>query len=112
MFLYTTDLEITRSFYLEKLGLDLVRDQGDCLIFRLISTSFIGFCKRPVTEASKPVIITIVTEQIQSWYESLTSSGVQLESEPIYNPKYGITHFFIKDPNGYLVEIQHFDQPL
>jgi len=37
--------------------------------------------------------------------------GVVFDSPPALNPKYNIYHCFLRDPNGYLLEIQRFEQP-
>jgi catechol 2,3-dioxygenase-like lactoylglutathione lyase family enzyme len=40
------------------------------------------------------------------------STGVEVSGPPQSNPKYQIYHFFLKDPDGYWIEIQKFDHPL
>ncbi|CAK0856243.1 unnamed protein product [Prorocentrum cordatum] len=39
-------------------------------------------------------------------------AGVPLEKEPTLNPRYNIYHLFIRDPDGHLVEIQQFRDPM
>ena len=34
-----------------------------------------------------------------------------MEKPPTYNPTYHIYHLFVRDPDGYLVEIQTFLDP-
>jgi catechol 2,3-dioxygenase-like lactoylglutathione lyase family enzyme len=58
------------------------------------------------------VILTLVTDDVDSWYGRLKSRGADLVNRPEANPKFKIYHFFLKDPNGYWIEIQRFDQPL
>jgi len=111
-FLYTQDLVTTRHFYEQNLKLKLVRDQGDCVIYALNEASFLGFCKRQVIQEPAPVIITLVSDAVEEWYRFLRHLGVETESAPQHNPKYHITHFFLRDPNGYKIEIQAFDDPL
>jgi len=89
-----------------------VRDQGDCVIYALNEASFLGFCKRQVIQEPAPVIITLVSDAVEEWYRFLQHLGVETESAPQHNPKYHITHFFLRDPNGYKIEIQAFDDPL
>lgn len=38
----------------------------------------------------------------------LTKKGVDFEKSPQENPEFKIYHTFLRDPNGYLVEIQEF----
>ena len=112
-FLQAQNLDITRKFYSDVLNLPLVRDQEACLIFSVAKNAYLGFCRHiePI-QPGRRVILTLVTDDVDNWYEHLKSSGVDLISQPESNPKFKIYHFFLKDPNGYWVEIQRFDQPL
>jgi len=112
-FLHSSDLEATRHFYTNLLSLPLVRDQSTCLIFRVTDSAYLGFCEHiePVAPGRK-VILTLVSDAVDEWYEVLKSSAVQLSNPPQFTPKYQIYHFFLQDPDGYWIEIQRFDQPL
>jgi catechol 2,3-dioxygenase-like lactoylglutathione lyase family enzyme len=95
------------------MGLRLAVDQGDCRIYQVSGAGFLGFCQRTSAPAQpQGVIITIVTEQVDAWYEHLRSHGIAFEKPPERNPKYKIYHCFLRDPNGYLVEIQRFEDRL
>ncbi len=111
-FLYTRDLETTARFYEDVMALDLILDQGSCRIYRVSGDSFLGFCQRE--EAPQPpqgVIFTFVTTAVDAWYEFLSGQGVVFEKPPALNPTYNIYHCFVRDPNGYLLEIQQFLDP-
>jgi catechol 2,3-dioxygenase-like lactoylglutathione lyase family enzyme len=41
----------------------------------------------------------------------LQAHGVEITKPPTYNERYQIYHLFARDPNGYLVEIQRFEDP-
>lgn len=112
-FLHANDLGATYHFYCDLLGLPLVRDQGTCLIFETVANAFLGFCQhiQPIAPGRK-VILTLVSEDVDGWYEFLTSKGVPIANPPKANPDYKIYHFFLEDLNGYTIEIQKFDQPL
>lgn len=112
-FLHAQDLEETRKFYTEVLGLTLARDQGVCLIFEITQSAYLGFCAHiePIPPGRK-VILTLVSDDVDGWYTALKESGQNIIDPPTANPKYEIYHFFIPDPNGYWIEIQRFDQPL
>lgn len=112
-FLYTRDLVATDHFYRNVLGLELVRDQGTCRIYRVNARGFIGFCQRADTPAQPAgIILTFVTDDVDRWYAALREKGVTFEKPPTSNPQYAIYHCFFRDPNGYLLEIQRFDDPL
>lgn len=109
-FLYTRDLVATTHFYEDVLGLRLAVDQGDCRIYQVSRDGYLGFCMRSeVADQPQGIIVTIVTDQVDAWYEMLQARGVDFERSPAYNPRYGIYHCFLRDPNGYLVEIQRFE---
>ena len=111
-FLYTRDLEATAHFYEDILGLPLVLDQGDCRIYRVSEGGYVGFCQRSsAPEQPSGVTLTLVTPDVDGWYRHLTDQGVAFEKPPALNPRYDIYHCFLRDPNGYLIEIQRFLDP-
>ena len=111
-FLNTRDLEETDRFYREILGLLEVVDQGDCKIYRVSSDGYLGFCRRETfTGVSDGVILTLVTDEVDAWFHHLRDNGISFEKPPTHNHRYGIYHCFLRDPNGYLIEIQRFDDP-
>ena len=116
-FLYTNDLSQTARFYEDIVTLRLKLDQGTCRIYQLTPTSYLGFCQRPAGTPlpleSDPTgaILTIVTADVDGWYDYLKDRNVPLQEPPRANPNYHIYHFFLRDPNGYLLEIQQFLHP-
>ena len=111
-FLYTRDLETTARFYEDVMELTLILDQGGCRIYRVSGDSFLGFCQREDAPRSpKGIVFTFVTTAVDAWYEFLREQGVAFEKPPALNPTYNIYHCFVRDPNGYLLEIQQFLDP-
>jgi catechol 2,3-dioxygenase-like lactoylglutathione lyase family enzyme len=115
-FLTTQDLTTTARFYEELLGLQLKLDQGSCKIYTITQTSFLGFCQivntsQEHSEDPEYVIFTLVTHEVDAWFTFLESQQVDIEKPPAVNPKYNIYHCFLRDPNGYLIEIQEFLDP-
>jgi catechol 2,3-dioxygenase-like lactoylglutathione lyase family enzyme len=110
-FLYTHDLGASAAFYEQVMGLPLWRDQGTCRIYHVTGQSYIGICQRDDAlpqPSRRDIIFTIVTPQVDAWYDELKSRGAVVDKAPEVNPQYGIYHFFVRDPNGYLIEIQRF----
>lgn len=108
-FLYCEDMAKTAPFYEKVLGLELALDQGSCRIYHTVARkAYIGICERATARAKDGVIFTIVTQDVDAWYERIISHGITCENEPRMNEQYQIYHFFVKDPNGYLIEIQRF----
>ena len=109
-FLYTRDLKASAAFYGETLGLPLALDQGACQIFRVSPDSFIGICECNPERPSNPdgIIVTLVSSDVDGWYNRLNAKGVTFDGPPSENPKFNIYHCFLRDPDGYQIEIQHF----
>lgn len=111
-FLSTKDLAASAEFYHTLLGLPLVLDQGACQIFRVGQDAFLGFCEH-LSDDRQPggVILTLVSDEVDAWADYLTKAGVALEKPPTLNERFNIYHLFVRDPDGYLVEIQTFRDP-
>ena len=109
-FLYTSDLENSAHFYEHIMGLSLKLDQGGCRIYAVCENAYLGVCQRANVAPPKErtVIFTLVTPEVDDWYDYLLEQGVEVDSPPAENPTYGIYHFFLRDPNGYLLEVQRF----
>lgn len=112
-FLYVRDLQRSGRFYHDILGLPLVLDQGSCRIYRVTGDSaFLGICLGETSETSRDgLIFTVVASDVDGWYQRVTSRGWTCEHAPRVNERFGIYHFFVRDPDGYLVEIQRFTTP-
>ncbi|MEH2265369.1 VOC family protein [Nostoc sp.] len=113
-FFYTHDFNASTEFYEQMLGLKLWLDQGTCRIYTVSGSGYLGFCQ--ASEKSTPpgdkqlsVIFTLVTQQVDEWFEYLKQRGVKFEKPPTLNEKYNIYHCFFRDPSGYLIEIQRFE---
>jgi catechol 2,3-dioxygenase-like lactoylglutathione lyase family enzyme len=94
---YTQDLDSTADFYARGLGLECSRDEGDARIF----------ATDRVVEP-KGGMISIVTDDVDAWYLRLLDNGLQIDKPPEQIERFGIYSFFVKDPNGYLLEFQQF----
>ncbi|MCY4008954.1 MAG: VOC family protein [Anaerolineaceae bacterium] len=116
-FIYTTDLAASAHFYGEQLALPLVVDQGSCHIYRVNPAAYLGICtsedapSRAEISAKRQLILTWVVDDVPACYESLRDRGVSFESAPSVHSGFGIEHCFLRDPNGYLLEIQRFLDP-
>lgn len=106
------DLDKTKGFY-QAIGLELARDQGACIIFRVAAGGFLGFCQHDAALPAHPgLILTLVLDEVEGAYGRLTALGIETEGVPKHNEVFGITHFFARDPDGYRLELQRFDEPL
>jgi catechol 2,3-dioxygenase-like lactoylglutathione lyase family enzyme len=110
-FLKTKDLDRTTHFYTHIMGAYLVLDQGSCRIFRWGPGAYLGFCLSDGETGSSEVVFTLVTHDVDAFASQLEDSGIALEVQPRFNPTYNIYQCFLRDPNGYLLEIQRFLDP-
>lgn len=109
VFFGAEDLEATHLFYAQSLKLPLERDQGLCRIYRAPGGGGLGFCSHmSVAHQPRSPILTLITERVDEVYNQLKAAGLEIEHPPKENPTFGIYHFFLRDPNGYLVEVQRF----
>ena len=110
-FCYTSRFAETTEFYEGLLGLVLLEDQGCCRIYQVTSSAYLGVCERQEAARPEGIILTLVTERVDESYEALLAKGVEFEAPPKRNETFGIYHCFFRDPNGYLLEIQRFENP-
>ena len=115
-FLHAKDLAETAVFYETVLGLERVLDQGSCYIYATGGTAYIGFCQTLGQHMDTPpstnnIMVTLVTADVDGWHDYLVGQGVPIEKPPTLNEKFNIYHCFVRDPNGYLIEIQTFLDP-
>ncbi|MCS7191239.1 MAG: VOC family protein [Fimbriimonadales bacterium] len=104
--------EATRDFYERVLGLRLALEQVDCCIYHVVGAGYLGFCRREeMPHPAERVILTLVSPAVDAWHAHLQAHGVEIVKPPTYNERYQIYHLFARDPNGYLIEIQRFDDP-
>lgn len=109
-FLHVADLERSAAFYEGVLGFELARDQGVCRIYRVTPNAYLGVCSHRPPEPGG-MILTLVSDDVEGWAERVRGAGIEVDG-PHANPRFAITHCFVRDPDGHLVEIQRFDQPL
>ena len=111
-FIYCDDLDAVSDFYGRILGLPMVLDQGPCRIFRVAGDGFLGVCTRMDRPTERNgIILTLVSDDVDGWYRHLKDCGLAIEKTPQLYEKFNIYHLFVRDPAGYLVEIQEFKDP-
>ena len=107
---YSSDLERSHRFYGEILGLDLLRDEGSARIYSVNDGAAIGVCEAFEDRVVQPGggMISLVTDEVDAWYQRLSQAGAKTLGEPHHLEKFGIYTFFTEDPDGYKIEFQQF----
>lgn len=102
------DLEKTKAFYVDLCGLNLFKDQGKCHIYALSTSAMIGFCTHiDVVHQDNSPLITLVVDDVHQTHQMMQQANKQPGKINV-NEFFKIEHFFMKDPNGYTIEIQRF----
>jgi uncharacterized glyoxalase superfamily protein PhnB len=108
--LYYRDLPKAMEFYEEVMGFEMVMDQGWSKIYRIREGAYVGLVdeRHGYHRASedKPVILCLNVLDADAWYERLKERGVELERQPKESERLKIKVFMLKDPEGYVIEIQ------
>lgn len=108
VFLYYSDVDEASSFYEGTLGLEKTFDEGWVKIYQTSSNSYVGLVDETRgshrTSASKPVMLSIVTPEVDAWYEHLRQGGVTILSDVSDSESVPVRAFLVEDPGGYTVE--------
>jgi len=114
-FLYFDDLISVIPFFEETLKLELVTKQDAARIYRMAGSAFIGIVDGAVghwqPRAENAVLITLVVDDVEGWYDYLEAKDVKLLTG-IQKPEIApVECFFFEGPGGYHFEIQRFLDP-
>jgi predicted enzyme related to lactoylglutathione lyase len=107
--IYVSDLQESKRFYIEVLGLEDKGEMGPGWMLALESTSFYlepGRNKNPDNQQLKAADITICfsVESVKTAYKALGDQDVQMAMKYTeYSPEYAV--FMISDPDGNIIEL-------
>ncbi|MBN2334556.1 VOC family protein [Candidatus Bathyarchaeota archaeon] len=114
-FFYYKDLAAAAKFYEEVMGFKLVQDQRWAKIFMAAENSYMGCVDGNVgyhkPSDDKPVMLTVVVDDPDAWYTHFKRHGVETLSEPHDDEELKLRIFLLRDPEGYVIEIQKFLEP-
>ena len=100
-------IEKSREFYADFLGLKLVMDMQWILTFASISnpTAQISILQKDVSNTSAPGIsVTIEVTDVDSLYSKAISLGHKIVY-PITTEEFGVRRCAVEDPNGIIVNL-------
>ena len=114
-FFYYKDLARAAKFYEEVMGFKLVQDQRWAKIFMVAENCYMGCVDGNVgyhkPSDEKPVMLTVVVDDPDAWYEHFRRHGVETLNEPHDDEGLKLRIFLLHDPEGYVIEIQKFLEP-
>jgi len=105
VFLRAAQLEATKLFYLDRVGMTVWVEQPDITILRFANL-LVGFHQQP--EPDTDVVLTFfydTCEEVDAMYAQFSERAT---TQPQENAKYRIYNFFAKDPEGRTIEFQTF----
>ena len=112
VFTYTDNLEQASAFFRDVMELEFVVDQGACHIYRLHDSGYLGICCLPDRPSNNAALtVTIVSDDVDGWFEFLSAKGVEFVRQPAHSVEFGVYSSLFISPHGYRIEIQSFDDP-
>lgn len=111
-FLYYENLDEAAKFYEEIMGFELTTDQGWSKIFKVAENAYVGCVDGNVgyhkPSEDKPVMLTVVVDDPDAWYEHFIENNVETLNKPHDDEELNLRIFLLEDPEGYVIEIQKF----
>ena len=113
--LYYEDMPAACAFFEEVMGFKLLVDQGWAKIYHVSRDAFLGAVagdrgfRKPQKDA--PVLVTLVTQDVEGWYNYLEKKGAKILREIQDMEEIQIRCFFFEGPGGYAFEVQEFLAP-
>ena len=114
-FFYYENLNKAADFYQNVMGFKLVQDQSWAKIFQVAENAYVGCVdgnvgyQKPSKE--KPVMLTVVVDDPDAWFRKLQKHDVNIINEPHDDKELNLRIFLIRDPEGYVIELQKFYAP-
>jgi catechol 2,3-dioxygenase-like lactoylglutathione lyase family enzyme len=108
---YYRDLVAARDWYESRLGFERTTDFAGVVIFRIHKDSHLVLVaadfgsQRPIRGRNKGVVLSIQTDELESWHRRLAGVGVEGTESGIRVGAGGRTREFkVYDPEGYSLE--------
>jgi predicted enzyme related to lactoylglutathione lyase len=114
-FFYYKDMARAGEFYEKIMGFELVQDQKWAKIFKVADNAYMGCVDGNIGyhkhDPTKPVMLTVIVDDPDAWYEHFMEHGVETLDKPHDDVELNMRIFLLKDPEGYVIEIQKFNDP-
>jgi predicted enzyme related to lactoylglutathione lyase len=114
-FFYYKDMARAGEFYEKIMGFELVQDQKWAKIFRVADNAYMGCVDGNIGyhkhDPTKPVMLTVIVDDPDAWYQHFMENGIEPLDKPHDDVELNMRIFLLKDPEGYVIEIQKFNDP-
>ena len=112
-FYYYADVPAAESFYNDIFGFETVSDFGFAKILQVGPSSFLTLVDADsgmhTADEPKSVTLALVTENVELWYDHLTSRDVPMRAELRVTDGSAHDGFVAIDPEGYFLEVERFN---
>ncbi len=114
-FYYYADVEAAWRFYTDVMGFETAADYGFAKIMRVAPASYLTLVNAAdgmhTADEPKTVTLAIVTDEVEGWYEYLTTAGVPMQADlGAVDPAAAHVGFVAVDPEGYYLEFERFQR--
>jgi catechol 2,3-dioxygenase-like lactoylglutathione lyase family enzyme len=115
-FYYYADVHAAWAFYRDTLGFETVADYGFAKILRLADSSYLTLVQADSgmhsTAEPKTVTLSLITDQLQIWYDHLQTSQVPMRVDFAPQDDQRPNSFVAVDPEGYFLKfVRHNPHP-
>ena len=95
-FFYYKDLQKAADFYEKIMGFQLIQDQKWAKVFKVRDNAYMGCVDGNVGyhkySDTKPVMLTVIVDDPDAWYEHFKENGVETINEPHDDKAVSYTH--------------------
>jgi predicted enzyme related to lactoylglutathione lyase len=111
-FFYYEDLAKAEEFYCGVMGFEKVIDVDFAKVFRVSGDAHVGIVDgqkgsmRPTKD--KPVMLTVIVDDIEAWHRHLVERGVEIDQPPKEASYLRMKTLLFRDPEDYVIEVLEF----
>ena len=105
LFVHVRDLERTRAFYVDLLGLEVLLEHPGYLRVGGGRGFHIGFEERDDHEVGAVGIeVVVAVDDVDATHDRLARAGVRFDGDPA-DQEWGARHVWLRDPDGYRLSL-------
>ena len=109
---YYNDLKAAAEFYGGVMGFEKVIDVEFAKVYRVYDSTHVGIVDGNLgsikASEDKPVMISFIVDDIESWHSYLKEKGIDVFQPPKEASYLRMKTMLFRDPEGYVLEILEF----